>query len=160
MLDIQKIRQDFPFLKQTIHGKPVVFLDTGASAQKPNIVIDAVKDSYTNDYANVHRGVYYLSDQATEKYEGTRKIVQHFIGAQKSQEIIFTKGTTESINLVASSLLDQYFNVGDEIIITEMEHHANIVPWQLMSQHKSLTIKYIPVTDKGELDLSVLHTLL
>lgn len=160
MLDIQKIRQDFPFLKQTIHGKPVVFLDTGASAQKPNIVIDAVKDSYTNDYANVHRGVYYLSDQATEKYEGTRKIVQHFIGAQKMEEIIFTKGTTESINLVASSLLDLYFNAGDEIIITEMEHHSNIVPWQLMSKHKPLTIKYIPVTDKGELDLSVLPSLL
>lgn len=160
MLDIQKIRQNFPFLKQTIHGNPVVFLDTGSSAQKPNIVIDAVKDSYTNDYANVHRGVYYLSDQSTEKYEGTRKIVQHFIGAQKKEEIIFTKGTTESINLIANSLLDMYFNADDEIIITEMEHHANIVPWQLMSKHKPLTIKYIPVTEKGELDLSILSSLL
>ncbi|WP_116963495.1 aminotransferase class V-fold PLP-dependent enzyme [Fastidiosibacter lacustris] len=160
MLDIQNIRRDFPFLKQMVHGKPVVFLDTGASAQKPNVVIDAVKESYTNDYANVHRGVYYLSDQATEKYEGTRKVVQNFLNAEKLEEIIFTKGTTESINLVASSLLDDYFEVGDEILITEMEHHANIVPWQLMSKHKPLVIKYIPVTDKGELDLSALPSLL
>ena len=160
MLDIQKIRQDFPFLKQTIHGKPVIFLDTVASAQKPNIVIDAVKDSYVNDYANVHRGVYSLSTQATKKYEGTRKIVQNFICAKKVEEIIFTKGTTESINLIANSLLDDYFNINDEIIITEMEHHANIVPWQLMIKHKPITISYIPVTEVGELDLPVLPRLL
>ena len=160
MFDVQQVRKDFPFLQQKIHGKPVVFLDTGASAQKPKQVIEAVKDSYTNDYANVHRGVYRLSDQATEKYEGTRNIVRQFIRANKNEEIIFTKGTTESINLVAFSLLDLYLNKGDEIIITEMEHHANIVPWQLIAKRKDLVLKYISVTDKGELNLARLSQLL
>ena len=118
MLDIQKIQKDFLFLQQKIHGNPVVFLDTAASAQKPGVVIDAVAESYTNHYANVHRGLYALSEQASEKYENTRKIVQNFIGAKHVEEIIFTKGTTESINLVAHALLANYFTPGDEIIIT------------------------------------------
>ncbi|WP_119343777.1 aminotransferase class V-fold PLP-dependent enzyme [Facilibium subflavum] len=159
MFDIEKIRQDFPFLRQTIHGKPVVFLDTAASAQKPQVVIDAVTESYTNNYANVHRGVYTLSDQATEKYEGARKTVQKFIHATYFEEVIFTKGTTEAINLVAFSLLDTLFQPGDEILLTEMEHHANIVPWQLIAKRKQLTIKYIPVTDEGELMLDKLPSL-
>lgn len=160
MLNIQKIREDFPFLKQNIHGVPVVFLDTSASAQKPNAVINAITDNYVNDYANVHRGVYHLSEKATANYENTRETVKDFIGAQKIEEIIFTKGTTESINLLANSLVDKYFIQGDEIIITEMEHHANIVPWHLISKRKQITIKYIPITENGELDLSVLPELL
>ncbi|MBK2123696.1 aminotransferase class V-fold PLP-dependent enzyme [Fangia hongkongensis] len=159
MFEVEKVKKDFPFLQQKIHGKPVVFLDSGASAQKPACVINAIADSYTNNYANVHRGVYTLSDQATEKYEATRKKVQAFIHAEHLEEVIFTKGTTEAINLVAFSLLENYFNEGDEIIITEMEHHANIVPWQLIAKQKKLTLKYIPVTDDGDLDLEKLSKL-
>ncbi len=159
MFEVEKVKKDFPFLQQKIHGKPVVFLDSGASAQKPACVINAIADSYTNNYANVHRGVYTLSDQATEKYEATRKKVQAFIHATHLEEVIFTKGTTEAINLVAFSLLENYFDEGDEIIITEMEHHANIVPWQLIAKQKKLTLKYIPVTDDGDLDLEKLPEL-
>ena len=160
MLDIQKIQKDFLFLQQKIHGNPVVFLDTAASAQKPQVVIDAVAESYTNHYANVHRGLYALSEQATEKYENTRKIVQNFIGAKHVEEVIFTKGTTESINLVAHALLASYFTPGDEIIITQMEHHANIVPWQLIAKAKGLILKYIPIKEDGELIIDELPKLI
>ena len=160
MLDIQKIQKDFLFLQQKIHGNPVVFLDTAASAQKPGMVIDAVAESYTNHYANVHRGLYALSEQVSEKYENTRKIVQNFIGAKHVEEIIFTKGTTESINLVAHALLANYFTPGDEIIITQMEHHANIVPWQLIAKAKGLILKYIPITENGELIIDELPKLI
>ena len=160
MLNQTEIRRDFPFLKQKVHGQPVIFLDSAASAQKPQVVIDTVSEHYAFDYANVHRGVYTLSAKASEKYEQTRKVVQNFIHAENSDEIIFTKGTTESINLVAFSLLQNYFQTGDEIIITEMEHHANIVPWQLIAERKGLKLKYIPINDHGELELDALAKLL
>lgn len=160
MLDIQKIQKDFLFLKQMIHGNHVVFLDTAASAQKPKMVIDAVAESYTKGYANVHRGLYTLSEQATEKYENTRKITRDFIAAKHVEEIIFTKGATESINLVANGLAAHYFTSGDEIIITQMEHHANIVPWQLIAKAKGLVLKYIPITENGELRVDELPKLI
>jgi|APSaa5957512535_1039671.scaffolds.fasta_scaffold44101_1 cysteine desulfurase / selenocysteine lyase len=159
-LDIKKIRQDFPALKQKIHGKPLVFLDTAASAQKPQSVIDLVTQSYTNNYANVHRGVYTLSDQATSNYEATRQCIADFIGAKSADEIVFTKGTTESINLVAQSLSQFYFQEGDEVILTEMEHHANIVPWQMLVQRCGIIIKVVPIFDDGCLDMDAYYALL
>ncbi|MFZ9035059.1 MAG: aminotransferase class V-fold PLP-dependent enzyme [Francisellaceae bacterium] len=160
MLDSQQIKQDFPFLQQTVHGKPVVFLDTGASAQKPKQVIDTIADAYSQDYANVHRGVYTLSDRATEKYEAVRETVRQFINAGKKEEIIFTKGTTEAINLVANALVGNYLKAGDEIIITQMEHHANIVPWQIIARRFDLKLSYIPVNEIGELKLEALDDLI
>ncbi len=158
--DIEKVRKDFPALQQKIHGKPLVFLDTAASAQKPQVVIDLVTQSYTNNYANVHRGVYTLSDQATSNYESTRESVAEFIHAKSQKEVVFTKGATESINLVAQSLAQFYFKAGDEIILTEMEHHANIVPWQMLVQRCGVKIKVVPIFDNGELDLEAYQKLL
>lgn len=156
MLDIQKIRKEFPFLQQKHNDCSIVYLDTAASAQKPLYVINDIKNNYINNYANVHRGIYNLSDKATEKYENTRYIVKKFINANTVKEIIFTKGTTESINLIAYSLLNKYFDKNDEIIITEMEHHSNIIPWQLISKYKSLKIKYTPILNDGNLDINFL----
>ncbi|MGQ4002235.1 SufS family cysteine desulfurase [Francisellaceae bacterium CB300] len=159
MYDVNKIRKDFPFLSQSINDKPVVFFDTGASAQKPQVVIDAIADAYAFSYANVHRGVYFLSQEASENYENVRSIVQKFINAKSRNEIVITKGTTEAINLVANSL-DDFINVGDEIVVTEMEHHANFVPWQMLAEHKELTFKVAKVTDNGELDMDNLLSLI
>ncbi|MGQ4004184.1 SufS family cysteine desulfurase [Francisellaceae bacterium CB52] len=159
MYDVNKIRKDFPFLSQSINDKPVVFFDTGASAQKPQVVIDAIADAYAFSYANVHRGVYFLSQEASENYENVRSIVQKFIHAKSRNEIVITKGTTEAINLVANSL-DDFINVGDEIVVTEMEHHANFVPWQMLAEHKELTFKVAKVTDNGELDMDNLLSLI
>ena len=159
MYDVNMIRKDFPFLSQSINDKPVVFFDTGASAQKPQVVIDAIADAYAFSYANVHRGVYFLSQEASGNYENVRSIVQKFINAKSQNEIVITKGTTEAINLVANSLND-FIKAGDEIVVTEMEHHANFVPWQMLAKHKDLHFKVAKVTDNGELDVDNLLSLI
>ncbi|MEA3452464.1 MAG: cysteine desulfurase [Bacteroidota bacterium] len=148
---IDKIRNDFSILKQKIYNKPLVYFDNGATTQKPDIVIDSVADFYKTFNSNIHRGVHFLSDKSTDLYEQARKKVQNFINAKHAHEIIFTKGTTDSINLVASSF-GQSFNNGDEIIISQMEHHSNIVPWQLLRESKGIIIKIIPMTDDFQLD--------
>ncbi|QLE78623.1 SufS family cysteine desulfurase [Francisella sp. Scap27] len=158
MYDIDEIRGDFPFLAQNINDKPVVFFDTGASAQKPQAVIDAVSQAYAFGYANVHRGVYFLSQEASDKFESVRTLVQKFINAKKQEEIVFTKGTTEAINLIANSLSQSHLVKGDELVVTEMEHHANFVPWQMLAKRQNLNFKVVKVTDNGELDLEDLYS--
>ncbi|MED7820058.1 MULTISPECIES: aminotransferase class V-fold PLP-dependent enzyme [unclassified Francisella] len=160
MYDIKKIRDDFPFLNQTINNKPVIFFDTGASAQKPQTVIDAVSEAYKFNYANVHRGVYWLSQEASEKYENVRVKVQHFINAKSSDEIVITKGTTEAINLLATCIGKSMVCPGDEIIVTEMEHHANFVPWQMLCKNENLVFNVAKVKDNGELDVQNLLSLI
>lgn len=152
-------KADFPILAQTVHGKPLVFLDSAASSQKPQCVIDALVQYYQHDHANVHRGVYELSVRATAQFEKTRQRVKDFIHANDVKEIIFTRGTTEAINLVAQSYGGAYFKPGDEIIISAMEHHSNIVPWQLIAEKTGAMIKVIPITDEGELDLTAFKKL-
>lgn len=151
--DVERIRADFPILTKTNRGKPVVYLDSGASAQKPRQVIDAISQFYCNDYANIHRGIYELSERSTKLYEDTRKTVQQFINAPSDKEIIYVRGTTEAINLVAQSLGRNSWQKGDEIIISEMEHHSNIVPWYLLKEQIGIELKVIPITDAGEIDL-------
>lgn len=158
MYDVKKIRKDFPFLSQTVNDRQIVFFDTGASAQKPQCVIDTVAKAYTYSYANVHRGVYSLSQEASEKYEDVRNKVQKFINANSSDEIVITKGTTEAINLLAETL-GQSLVAKDEIIVTEMEHHANFVPWQMLCQKKDLVFNVAKVKDNGELDIDDLLSL-
>lgn len=153
MLDIQKIRADFPILNETIRGKKLVYFDNGASTQKPQAVIDAEKYYYEHQYANIHRGVHYLSQIGTDLYEQVRLQVQEFINAKHDHEIIYTKGTTNSINLVAYSFGRKFLNEGDEIVLTEMEHHSNIVPWQIISEEKKCTIKVIPLQQDGSISL-------
>lgn len=148
-------RQDFPILQEKIHGKPLVFLDSAASSQKPQCVIDALVHYYQHDHANIHRGVYELSQRATKAYENARSKIQHFINAEHAHEIIFVRGTTEAINLVAQSYGRPQFQKNDEIIISEMEHHSNIVPWQLLAEQCGLILRVIPVLESGELDLDV-----
>lgn len=150
-MDINKIRADFPILSTTVYNKPLIYLDNGATTQKPQCVIDSISTSYDSINANVHRGVHYLSQVATEKAEDARQIVADFINATHTHEIIFTKGTTESINLVAHSFCKEFCNVGDEIIVTTMEHHANIVSWQLQENISGVKLKVIPINDRGEL---------
>ncbi|MDX1901624.1 MAG: cysteine desulfurase [Gammaproteobacteria bacterium] len=147
------IRNQFPILNQTIHGKPLVYLDSGASSQKPLCVIEAMNHYYQNQHANIHRGVYTLSQTATELFESARKRIQQFIHAKHAHEIIFVRGTTEAINLVAQSYGREHIQPGDEIILTVMEHHSNIVPWQLLAAEKKAEIKVVPLTPLGELDL-------
>lgn len=159
MLDIQKIREDFPILGREVYGRPLVYLDNGATTQKPRCVIDAMTDEYLNVNANVHRGVHYLSQQATELHEQARETVRRFVNARSTAEIVFTRGTTESINLVASSFGQAFLREGDEIILTEMEHHSNIVPWQLLQARTDVKIKVCPIRDDGRLDLSTLEQL-
>lgn len=154
-----KYRRDFPILQQTIHGKPLVFLDSAASSQKPQCVIDALVHYYQNDHANIHRGVYELSERATKAYEDARIAVQKFINAPFAHEIIFLRSTTEAINLVASSYGHSQFQKQDEIILTEMEHHSNIVPWQLLAEQCGLLLRVIPVLENGELDLKAYEKL-
>ena len=153
MLDIQQIRKDFPILGREVYGRPLVYLDNGATTQKPRCVIDAMTDEYLNVNANVHRGVHYLSQQATELHEQARETVRRFINARSTAEVIFTRGTTESVNLVASSFGQAFLGDGDEVIITEMEHHSNIVPWQLLRERTGIKIKVCPISDEGRLDL-------
>jgi cysteine desulfurase/selenocysteine lyase len=159
MFDVEKIRQDFPILQEKIHGKPLVFLDSAASAQKPQAVIDAVSKFYAHEYANIHRGVYYLSALATERYEGARKKIATWINARHDAEIIFVRGATEGINLIARTFAP-FLGLGDEIILTEMEHHSNIVPWQMVAEERGALINVVPMNDRGELELDAYETLL
>lgn len=152
-LDLFKIRQDFPILSREVYGRPLVYLDNAATTQKPLQVLDAMRQEYLNVNANVHRGVHYLSQQATDLHEAARERVRLFINARKNEEIVFTRGTTESINLVASSFCEACMQEGDEVVVTDMEHHSNIVPWQLQAQRHGIVVKHLPITDKGELIL-------
>lgn len=153
MFDINKIREDFPILGREVYGRPLVYLDNAATTQKPRCVVEAITDEYYNVNANVHRGVHYLSQQATDLHEAAREKVRLFINARSTNEIIFTRGTTESLNLVVSSFCDGMMQEGDEVIVSVMEHHSNIVPWQLQAAKKGISIRVIPMTDKGELRL-------
>ena len=153
MYNIDKVREDFPILQREVYGKPLVYLDNGATTQKPLCVLDAMRDEYLNVNANVHRGVHFLSQQATDLHEAAREKVRQFVNASKTEEIIFTRGTTEAINLVASSFCDAFMHEGDEVIISTMEHHSNIVPWQLQAAKKGIAIRVIPMSDDGVLSL-------
>ena len=153
MYDINKIRKDFPILSRKIYGKPLVYLDNAATTQKPLCVLDAMRDEYLNVNANVHRGVHWLSQQATELHEGARETVRKFINAKSTTEIVFTRGTTEGLNLVASSFSDEFMKEGDEVIVSAVEHHSNIVPWQLQARKKGIVLKVIPIDDFGKLDV-------
>lgn len=160
MFDVEKIREDFPILKEKIYGKPLVYLDSGATTQRPLQVVEKMQEYYLKYNSNVHRGVHYLSNKCTDANEDAREIVRRFIGAASGREVIFTRGTTEGINLVAHSFGEAFIGEGDEIVVTEMEHHANIVPWQMLCDRKGATLKVIPFKDNGELDLSQLSGLL
>ena len=153
MYDIKKIREDFPILSRTIYDKPLVYFDNAATTQKPLCVLDAMRDEYLNVNANVHRGVHWLSQQATDLHEGARETVRKFINAKSTTEIVFTRGTTEGLNLVASSFSDEFMKEGDEVIVSAVEHHSNIVPWQLQARKKGIVLKVIPVDDFGKLDI-------
>ncbi|NOU61595.1 cysteine desulfurase [Marinifilum sp. JC070] len=159
-MDIQKIRKDFPILEEQVHGKPLVYFDNAATTQKPTQVIDEMVKYYYKYNSNIHRGVHYLSNKSTDGNENARKIVQKFINAEHLHEIIFTRGTTESVNLVANSFADKYISEGDEVIVSEMEHHSNIVPWQLVCEKKKAILKVLPFNDKGELLVDQLDALI
>ena len=156
MFNLNKVRQDFPILSREVYGKPLIYLDNAATTQKPLSVLDAMRDEYLNVNANVHRGVHYLSQQATDLHEAAREKVRQFINAKKTEEIVFTRGTTEAINLVSSSFCESQMQAGDEVLVTEMEHHSNIVSWQLQAQKCGIVVKHLPITDEGCLDLSSL----
>ena len=151
MYDIQQIRADFPILGRTVYGKPLVYLDNGATTQKPRAVVEAITNEYYNTNANVHRGVHFLSQQATELHEASRETVRRFINARSTSEIVFTRGTTESINLLAATFYQSQMQAGDEVIISTMEHHSNIVPWQLQAAQRGIVLRVIPMDDRGEL---------
>lgn len=159
-LDVERVRSEFPALQQKVHGKPLVYLDNGATTQKPNVVIETLERYYYLDNANVHRGVHELSERATEAYEGARETIRKFINANSEKEIIYTSGTTESINLVAYSYATHNVKAGDEVLITEMEHHSNIVPWQLLCEKVGAKLKIAPMNDDGELILEEYEKLL
>ena len=160
MYDINKVRKDFPILEREVYGKPLVYLDNAATTQKPLCVLDAMRDEYLNVNANVHRGVHYLSQQATDLHEAAREKVRQFINARKIEEIVFTRGTTEAINLVASSFCESQMQAGDEVIVTEMEHHSNIVSWQLQAMKRGIVVKHLPITDDGLLCTDQLELLI
>lgn len=159
MFDVDKIREDFPILGRTVYNKPLIYLDNAASTQKPKCVIDAISDAYCNVNANVHRGVHFLSQRATDMLEAARETVRSFISAESTEEIIFTRGTTESLNLLASSFSERFLQKDDEIIISAAEHHSNIVPWQMQAQKRGFVIRIAPVTESGELDFEALQLL-
>lgn len=159
MYQIEDVRKDFPILSKTIYNKPLVYLDNAATTQKPLSVIEAMNNEYLNVNSNVHRGVHWLSQQATELHEGARETLRKFINAKSTNEIIFTRGTTESINLVASSFVEGFMNAGDEVIVSEMEHHSNIVPWQLQMARKGIALKVAPIDDEGNLDMEAFKKL-
>ncbi len=159
MYDIEAIRRDFPILSREVYGRPLVYLDNGATTQKPRAVVDAMTDEYYNVNANVHRGVHYLSQQATELHEAARETVRRFLNAPSTDEIIFTRGTTESINLVATCFGQAFMKEGDEVIISELEHHSNIVPWQLLRERTGIRLRVVPITDAGDLCLDVYESL-
>jgi cysteine desulfurases, SufS subfamily len=155
----KSIRDDFPILQRTVYDKPLVYLDNAATTQKPRCVVEKITEEYYNVNANIHRGVHFLSQQATEAHEEARRTVQRFINADKPEEIIFTRGTTESINLVASSFVYEFMSPGDEVIISAMEHHSNIVPWQIQAERNNISVKVIPINDAGELDMNTFEQL-
>lgn len=159
MYDVDKVRADFPILSREVHGKPLVYLDNAATTQKPLCVLDAMRDEYLNENANVHRGVHYLSVQATELHEQARETVRRFLNAGSSSEIVFTRGTTEGLNLIASTFTEAMMGPGDEVIVTVMEHHSNIVPWQLAASRKGIRLRVIPMTDNGILDMEAYKAL-
>ena len=156
----EAVRKDFPILSRTVYDRPLVYLDNAATTQKPLCVLDAMRDEYLNVNANVHRGVHYLSQQATDLHEVVRETVRKFINAGKTEEIIFTRGTTEALNLVVSSFCDEFMSEGDEVIVTVMEHHSNIVPWQLQAAKKGIAIRVVPMNEKGELCIDEFENLL
>ena len=160
MFNVNKVRADFPILSREVYGKPLVYLDNGATTQKPRQVVEAMVDEYYNVNANVHRGVHFLSQQATDLHEASREVVRAFIHARSTNEIIFTRGTTESINLLAFSLGEAMVREGDEVVVSAMEHHSNIVPWQMMCERKGAQLRVIPMTDEGDLELEALEELL
>ena len=159
MHNIEKVREDFPILSREVYGRPLVYLDNPATTQKPLCVLDAMREEYLNVNANVHRGVHYLSQQATDLHEAAREKVRSFIGAAKTEEIVFTRGTTEAINLVAAAFCESQMQPGDEVLVTDMEHHSNIVPWQLLRARTPITIKVCPITDDGRLDMEAFASL-
>ena len=160
MYDINKVREDFPILSRKVYDRPLVYLDNAATTQKPLCVLDAMREEYLNVNANVHRGVYYLSQQATDLHEAAREKVRAFIGAAKTEEIVFTRGTTEAINLVASSFCEEMMKEGDEVIVTDMEHHSNIVPWQLQANRRGIVVRHLPFDEKGDLCLDQLEQMI
>jgi len=159
-LDVERIRADFPILRTSVHGKPLVYFDNAASAQKPQAVIDAIAHCYAHEYANIHRGVHYLSESLTGRYEAVRERIARFVNAPSAKEIVFTRGTTEAINLVAHSFLRPRLKAGDEILITAMEHHSNIVPWQMLCEETGAELRVVPISNAGELDLEAYERLL
>jgi len=160
LFDVKKIREDFPILQREVYGKPFIYFDNAATSQKPKQVIDIINEYYFNYNSNIHRGVHYLSEKSTEAYEAAREEIKNFINAESLREIIFTRGATESINLIAYSFGEKYLKEGDEIIISEMEHHSNIVPWQMVCDRKKAILKIIPFNNKGELELDKYESLL
>jgi cysteine desulfurase/selenocysteine lyase len=159
-LDVERIRKDFPILHQEVHGRPLVYLDSAATSQKPQVVLDALADYYGRDNANVHRGVHQLSERATEAYEGARTRIQRFLNAAHSREIVFVRGTTEGINLVAHTYGRRTVGPGDEVVITALEHHSNIVPWQMLCEEKGAALRVVPIDDAGEVDVEAYERLL
>ncbi len=160
VFDVEEVRKDFPILQRQVHGNPLVYLDSGASAQKPQSVIDVIARYYSEQHANIHRGVHHLSQEATQAYEDAREIIRKYINAEHSHEVLFTKGTTDSINLVASSFGRKFLNEGDEVIISALEHHSNIVPWQMVCEERGASMKVIPINQAGELDMVAFESLL
>jgi cysteine desulfurase/selenocysteine lyase len=160
VLNIEQIREDFPLLKQIVHNYPLAYMDNGATTQKPQVVIDTIRQLYSQHNSSIHRGVHYLSEKITDAYENTRNIIKDFIHAANSHEVIFTSGTTGSINTVAFSFGEKYINPGDEIIVSEMEHHANIVPWQMLCERKGAILKIMPIKNNGELLIGNLENLI
>jgi cysteine desulfurase/selenocysteine lyase len=158
--DVERIRDDFPALHREVHGRPLVYLDNAASAQKPRAVIDTIEYYYSTDYANVHRGLHYLSERASDAFEAARRKVRDFIHARDEREVVFTRGTTEAINLVAQTFGRRFIGRDDEILITEMEHHSNIVPWQMLREQTGAVLKVAPINDAGELDIQAFERLL
>ena len=158
--NVEQVRKDFPILQTEVNGRPLIYLDNGATAQKPQSVIDVIDRYYSEQNANIHRGVHQLSQLATQAYENARETIQHFLGAKHSYEVLFTKGTTDGINLVASSWGRKNLNPGDEVIISTMEHHSNIVPWQMICEERGATLKVIAIHDSGELDMESFDSLL
>ena len=152
--ELNKVREDFPILSREVYGRPLVYLDNAATTQKPLCVLDAMREEYLNVNANVHRGVHYLSQQATDLHEAAREKVRGFINARTTEEIVFTRGTTEAINLVAQTFCEAFMKEGDEVVVTDMEHHSNIVPWQLQARKRGIVVKHLPITDDGQLELS------
>jgi len=158
--DLKQIRKDFPILSRTVYDRPLVYLDNAATTQKPLCVLDTMREEYLNVNANVHRGVHWLSQQATELHEGARETVRKFLNAKTTNEIVFTRGTTEGLNLIASSFCEGFMHEGDEVIISTVEHHSNIVPWQLQAARKGIVLKVIPMDDNGGMDIEVFEKMI